>query len=142
MWTEGKCCHGRSWHAINSSIMIYLFCPLDWKNATHIKILKVLWSHLVSLEFNLSIYLSIKICLYKKWFPLSCYFCLGETKTTVTPFVAGGVSDGQWHTVHLHYYNKVSHLYWTQWEWTVNVVDVFAKSIDLIHEAFSKWIAV
>ncbi len=25
----------------------------------------------------------------------------------MTPFVAGGVSDGQWHTVHLHYYNKV-----------------------------------
>ncbi|XP_073687546.1 cadherin EGF LAG seven-pass G-type receptor 1-like [Garra rufa] len=33
-------------------------------------------------------------------------FSAGESKTTVTPFVAGGVSDGQWHTVHLHYYNK------------------------------------
>uniref|UniRef100_A0A8C2GGK0 Cadherin EGF LAG seven-pass G-type receptor 1b n=1 Tax=Cyprinus carpio TaxID=7962 RepID=A0A8C2GGK0_CYPCA len=43
------------------------------------------------------------------WFLLSCYFFLGETKTTVTPVVAGGVSDGQWHRVHLHYYNKVSH---------------------------------
>uniref|UniRef100_A0A8C2GDI2 Cadherin EGF LAG seven-pass G-type receptor 1b n=1 Tax=Cyprinus carpio TaxID=7962 RepID=A0A8C2GDI2_CYPCA len=40
------------------------------------------------------------------WFLLSCYFFLGETKTTVTPVVAGGVSDGQWHRVHLHYYNK------------------------------------
>ncbi len=47
----------------------------------------------------------------QNWFLLSCYFFLGETKTMVTPFVAGGVSDGQWHTVHLHYYNKVSHLY-------------------------------
>ncbi|XP_059402797.1 cadherin EGF LAG seven-pass G-type receptor 1-like [Carassius carassius] len=33
-------------------------------------------------------------------------FSAGESKTAVTPFVAGGVSDGQWHTVHLHYYNK------------------------------------
>uniref|UniRef100_A0A8C1N6T5 Cadherin EGF LAG seven-pass G-type receptor 1b n=1 Tax=Cyprinus carpio TaxID=7962 RepID=A0A8C1N6T5_CYPCA len=33
-------------------------------------------------------------------------FSAGESKTTVTPFVAGGVSDGLWHTVHLHYYNK------------------------------------
>uniref|UniRef100_A0A9J8AN54 Cadherin EGF LAG seven-pass G-type receptor 1b n=1 Tax=Cyprinus carpio carpio TaxID=630221 RepID=A0A9J8AN54_CYPCA len=33
-------------------------------------------------------------------------FSAGETKTTVTPVVAGGVSDGQWHRVHLHYYNK------------------------------------
>ncbi|XP_067292429.1 cadherin EGF LAG seven-pass G-type receptor 1 [Pseudorasbora parva] len=33
-------------------------------------------------------------------------FSAGESKTTVTPFVAGGVSNGQWHTVHLHYYNK------------------------------------
>lgn len=63
----------------------------------------------------------VKLCIYEmrlslakflnKWFPLSCYFCLGESKTTVTPFVAGGVSNGQWHTVHLHYYNKVSNLY-------------------------------
>uniref|UniRef100_A0A8C1ZEI5 Cadherin EGF LAG seven-pass G-type receptor 1b n=1 Tax=Cyprinus carpio TaxID=7962 RepID=A0A8C1ZEI5_CYPCA len=37
-------------------------------------------------------------------------FSAGESKTTVTPFVAGGVSDGLWHTVHLHYYNKVRHL--------------------------------
>ncbi|XP_056107101.1 cadherin EGF LAG seven-pass G-type receptor 1 [Rhinichthys klamathensis goyatoka] len=33
-------------------------------------------------------------------------FSAGESKTTVTPFVAGGVSNGQWHTVYLHYYNK------------------------------------
>ncbi|XP_053719186.1 cadherin EGF LAG seven-pass G-type receptor 1 isoform X1 [Synchiropus splendidus] len=33
-------------------------------------------------------------------------FSGGETKTTVTPFVQGGVSDGQWHSVQLHYYNK------------------------------------
>lgn len=31
----------------------------------------------------------------------------GETTTTVSPFVPGGVSDGQWHRVQLHYYNKV-----------------------------------
>ncbi|XP_048865233.1 cadherin EGF LAG seven-pass G-type receptor 1-like isoform X2 [Brienomyrus brachyistius] len=35
-------------------------------------------------------------------------FSAGETKTTVTPFVPGGVSDGQWHSVRLHYYNKDS----------------------------------
>ncbi|XP_031420890.1 cadherin EGF LAG seven-pass G-type receptor 1 isoform X2 [Clupea harengus] len=33
-------------------------------------------------------------------------FSAGETKTTVSPFVPGGVSDGQWHVVQLHYYNK------------------------------------
>uniref|UniRef100_W5KPZ0 Cadherin EGF LAG seven-pass G-type receptor 1 n=1 Tax=Astyanax mexicanus TaxID=7994 RepID=W5KPZ0_ASTMX len=33
-------------------------------------------------------------------------FSAGESKTTVSPFVAAGVSDGQWHTVWLHYYNK------------------------------------
>ncbi|XP_051549071.1 LOW QUALITY PROTEIN: cadherin EGF LAG seven-pass G-type receptor 2-like [Myxocyprinus asiaticus] len=33
-------------------------------------------------------------------------FSAGETKTTVSPFITGGVSDGQWHTVHIHYYNK------------------------------------
>ncbi|KAL4624920.1 cadherin EGF LAG seven-pass G-type receptor 1 [Arapaima gigas] len=33
-------------------------------------------------------------------------FSAGETKTTVSPFVPGGVSDGQWHSVQLHYYNK------------------------------------
>nr|XP_055073359.1 cadherin EGF LAG seven-pass G-type receptor 2 [Misgurnus anguillicaudatus] len=33
-------------------------------------------------------------------------FSAGETKTTVSPFIPGGVSDGQWHTAHVHYYNK------------------------------------
>ncbi|KAF4097163.1 hypothetical protein G5714_021171 [Onychostoma macrolepis] len=33
-------------------------------------------------------------------------FSAGETKTTVSPFIAGGVSDGRWHTAHVHYYNK------------------------------------
>ncbi|KAM4587775.1 cadherin EGF LAG seven-pass G-type receptor 2 isoform 1-T1 [Odontesthes bonariensis] len=33
-------------------------------------------------------------------------FSAGETKTTVSPFVLGGVSDGQWHMVEVHYYNK------------------------------------
>ncbi|XP_053313796.1 cadherin EGF LAG seven-pass G-type receptor 2 [Spea bombifrons] len=33
-------------------------------------------------------------------------FSAGEYTTTVSPYVPGGVSDGQWHTVHLHYYNK------------------------------------
>ncbi|KAM9467566.1 cadherin EGF LAG seven-pass G-type receptor 1 isoform 2-T2 [Clarias gariepinus] len=35
-------------------------------------------------------------------------FSAGESKTTVAPFVPGGVSDGQWHSVQLHYYNKDS----------------------------------
>ncbi|XP_060765947.1 cadherin EGF LAG seven-pass G-type receptor 2 isoform X2 [Neoarius graeffei] len=33
-------------------------------------------------------------------------FSAGETKTTVSPFIPGGVSDGEWHSVHVHYYNK------------------------------------
>ncbi|XP_056462221.1 cadherin EGF LAG seven-pass G-type receptor 2 [Gadus chalcogrammus] len=33
-------------------------------------------------------------------------FSAGETKTTVSPYVLGGVSDGQWHSVQIHYYNK------------------------------------
>ncbi|XP_048219002.1 cadherin EGF LAG seven-pass G-type receptor 2 isoform X2 [Perognathus longimembris pacificus] len=33
-------------------------------------------------------------------------FSAGESTTTVSPFVPGGVSDGQWHTVQLRYYNK------------------------------------
>ncbi|CAB1440354.1 unnamed protein product, partial [Pleuronectes platessa] len=33
-------------------------------------------------------------------------FSGGETKTTVSPFIPGGVSDGEWHSVQLHYYNK------------------------------------
>uniref|UniRef100_A0A3Q3T3G8 Cadherin EGF LAG seven-pass G-type receptor 2 n=1 Tax=Mastacembelus armatus TaxID=205130 RepID=A0A3Q3T3G8_9TELE len=33
-------------------------------------------------------------------------FSAGETKTTVSPYVLGGVSDGQWHVVDVHYYNK------------------------------------
>uniref|UniRef100_A0A674AYK8 Cadherin EGF LAG seven-pass G-type receptor 1 n=1 Tax=Salmo trutta TaxID=8032 RepID=A0A674AYK8_SALTR len=33
-------------------------------------------------------------------------FSAGETKTVVHPFVPGGVSDSQWHSVQLHYYNK------------------------------------
>ncbi|XP_071589956.1 cadherin EGF LAG seven-pass G-type receptor 1 isoform X6 [Heliangelus exortis] len=33
-------------------------------------------------------------------------FSAGETTTTVAPFVLGGVSDGQWHSVQVQYYNK------------------------------------
>ncbi|KAF7707587.1 cadherin EGF LAG seven-pass G-type receptor 1 isoform X2 [Silurus meridionalis] len=33
-------------------------------------------------------------------------FSAGQSKTTVAPFIPAGVSDGQWHTVWLHYYNK------------------------------------
>uniref|UniRef100_A0A803TL74 Cadherin EGF LAG seven-pass G-type receptor 3 n=1 Tax=Anolis carolinensis TaxID=28377 RepID=A0A803TL74_ANOCA len=33
-------------------------------------------------------------------------YSTGESSTIVTPYVPGGVSDGQWHTVQLHYYNK------------------------------------
>uniref|UniRef100_G3VTD1 Cadherin EGF LAG seven-pass G-type receptor 1 n=1 Tax=Sarcophilus harrisii TaxID=9305 RepID=G3VTD1_SARHA len=33
-------------------------------------------------------------------------FSAGETRTTVAPLVRGGVSDGQWHSVRVQYYNK------------------------------------
>ncbi|KAM9408206.1 cadherin EGF LAG seven-pass G-type receptor 2 [Pholidichthys leucotaenia] len=33
-------------------------------------------------------------------------FSAGETKTTVSPYIPGGVSDGQWHVVEVQYYNK------------------------------------
>uniref|UniRef100_A0A8C8VMJ4 Cadherin EGF LAG seven-pass G-type receptor 2 n=1 Tax=Pelusios castaneus TaxID=367368 RepID=A0A8C8VMJ4_9SAUR len=33
-------------------------------------------------------------------------FSAGESTTAVSPSVPGGVSDGQWHTVQLRYYNK------------------------------------
>uniref|UniRef100_A0A452RIH3 Cadherin EGF LAG seven-pass G-type receptor 1 n=1 Tax=Ursus americanus TaxID=9643 RepID=A0A452RIH3_URSAM len=33
-------------------------------------------------------------------------FSAGETTTTVTPHVPGGVSDGRWHSVQVQYYNK------------------------------------
>lgn len=35
------------------------------------------------------------------------YPSVGESSTQVSPFLPGGVSDGNWHTVHIHYYNKV-----------------------------------
>uniref|UniRef100_A0A8D3BBV0 Cadherin EGF LAG seven-pass G-type receptor 1 n=1 Tax=Scophthalmus maximus TaxID=52904 RepID=A0A8D3BBV0_SCOMX len=34
------------------------------------------------------------------------HFTVSFTKTTVSPYIPGGVSDGQWHSVQLHYYNK------------------------------------
>uniref|UniRef100_A0A8C3AKZ0 Cadherin EGF LAG seven-pass G-type receptor 3 n=1 Tax=Cyclopterus lumpus TaxID=8103 RepID=A0A8C3AKZ0_CYCLU len=34
-------------------------------------------------------------------------YSTGESSTQVSPFLPGGVSDGNWHTVHIHYYNKV-----------------------------------
>uniref|UniRef100_A0A3Q2EIF3 Cadherin, EGF LAG seven-pass G-type receptor 3 n=1 Tax=Cyprinodon variegatus TaxID=28743 RepID=A0A3Q2EIF3_CYPVA len=34
-------------------------------------------------------------------------YSTGESSTQVSPFLLGGVSDGNWHTVHIHYYNKV-----------------------------------
>ncbi|XP_073429603.1 cadherin EGF LAG seven-pass G-type receptor 1 isoform X2 [Dendrobates tinctorius] len=33
-------------------------------------------------------------------------FSAGESTTTVSPYIEGGVSDGQWHSVQVHYYNK------------------------------------
>ncbi|KAM6169737.1 cadherin EGF LAG seven-pass G-type receptor 3 isoform 2-T2 [Rhynchocyon petersi] len=33
-------------------------------------------------------------------------YSTGESSTVVSPTVPGGLSDGQWHTVHLRYYNK------------------------------------
>lgn len=39
--------------------------------------------------------------------PSTCIPQTGESNTVVSPTVPGGLSDGQWHTVHLRYYNKV-----------------------------------
>ncbi|XP_030062620.1 cadherin EGF LAG seven-pass G-type receptor 3 [Microcaecilia unicolor] len=33
-------------------------------------------------------------------------YSTGESTTVVTPYLPGGVSDGEWHTVQLQYYNK------------------------------------
>ncbi|XP_043569630.1 cadherin EGF LAG seven-pass G-type receptor 1 isoform X1 [Chiloscyllium plagiosum] len=33
-------------------------------------------------------------------------FSAGESTTTVAPFIPGGVSDGEWHSVQVQYYNK------------------------------------
>uniref|UniRef100_H3BE22 Cadherin EGF LAG seven-pass G-type receptor 3 n=1 Tax=Latimeria chalumnae TaxID=7897 RepID=H3BE22_LATCH len=33
-------------------------------------------------------------------------YSTGESTTQVSPLLRGGVSDGQWHTVRVHYYNK------------------------------------
>ncbi|KAM9342473.1 cadherin EGF LAG seven-pass G-type receptor 3 [Pholidichthys leucotaenia] len=33
-------------------------------------------------------------------------YSTGKSSTQVSPFLPGGVSDGDWHTVHIHYYNK------------------------------------
>ncbi|XP_075820597.1 cadherin EGF LAG seven-pass G-type receptor 3 isoform X4 [Microtus pennsylvanicus] len=33
-------------------------------------------------------------------------YSTGESNTVVSPTVPGGLSDGEWHTVHLRYYNK------------------------------------
>ncbi|XP_068600336.1 cadherin EGF LAG seven-pass G-type receptor 3 [Brachionichthys hirsutus] len=33
-------------------------------------------------------------------------YSTGESSTQVSPFLPGGVSDGNWHSVHIHYYNK------------------------------------
>ncbi|KAJ8384168.1 hypothetical protein AAFF_G00207860 [Aldrovandia affinis] len=33
-------------------------------------------------------------------------YSTGESSTQVSPYLPGGVSDGDWHTVHIHYYNK------------------------------------
>uniref|UniRef100_A0A8C6HNE7 Cadherin, EGF LAG seven-pass G-type receptor 1 n=1 Tax=Mus spicilegus TaxID=10103 RepID=A0A8C6HNE7_MUSSI len=43
---------------------------------------------------------------------LQLTFSAGETTTTVTPQVPGGVSDGRWHSVLVQYYNKpnIGHL--------------------------------
>lgn len=44
-----------------------------------------------------------------------CSVSVGETKTTVSPLIMGGVSDGQWHVVQVQYYNKVRF----GWGWTI-----------------------
>ncbi|XP_072438052.1 cadherin EGF LAG seven-pass G-type receptor 3-like isoform X4 [Chiloscyllium punctatum] len=33
-------------------------------------------------------------------------YSTGESMTVVTPYLPGGVSDGQWHTIQIQYYNK------------------------------------
>lgn len=45
--------------------------------------------------------------LQKHWPQFSSAVVVGETTTTVAPFIPGGVSDGQWHSVQVQYYNKV-----------------------------------
>nr|XP_009686574.1 PREDICTED: cadherin EGF LAG seven-pass G-type receptor 3 [Struthio camelus australis] len=37
---------------------------------------------------------------------LQLKYSTGESSTVVSPYLPGGVSDGQWHTLQLHYYNK------------------------------------
>lgn len=59
------------------------------------------WLHPVPRE-SLSVFLAVMVT----HFSLLAVFA-GETTTTVAPFIAGGVSDGQWHSVQVQYYNKV-----------------------------------
>lgn len=47
--------------------------------------------------------------------PYTYFLPTGESNTVVSPTVPGGLSDGQWHTVHLRYYNKVGTI--LTWEW-------------------------
>lgn len=51
---------------------------------------------------SLSVFLAVMVT----YFSLLAVFA-GETTTTVAPFIVGGVSDGQWHSVQVQYYNKV-----------------------------------
>lgn len=48
-------------------------------------------------------------CAYMTWGGVSLHTIIptGESNTVVSPTVPGGLSDGQWHRVHLRYYNKV-----------------------------------
>lgn len=35
-------------------------------------------------------------------------FSLGGPTSKVSTYISGGVSDGQWHTAHIFYFNRVS----------------------------------
>uniref|UniRef100_A0A8B9PXS2 Cadherin EGF LAG seven-pass G-type receptor 2 n=1 Tax=Apteryx owenii TaxID=8824 RepID=A0A8B9PXS2_APTOW len=62
---------------------------------------------LLSLPPSIPLFVSINFIFLRSFFPVSTSFHqLCESTTTVSPFVPGGVSDGQWHRVQLHYYNK------------------------------------
>lgn len=68
-------------------LLVYLFIMIYWKDAFFFL-------------FHGVFVLSVLHLVTSDCFP-------GETKTTVSPYIPGGVSDGQWHAVEVHYYNKV-----------------------------------
>ena len=58
--------------------------------------------------------------------PLTLCCSPGETKTTVAPYILGGISDGQWHVVQIHYYNKV-------WRYAFGTGDLKTLNLALLY---------